>query len=103
MMLVRKVLKNDYNRLKDEVAGDIRTGKKQDALQRIERYYLKQEAVNREMASPAVRENLEEDLGELRGVVEDTFRGRPAAVVHKQKTSAKALQYEGYQGQRGNP
>ena len=98
-----KVLKNDYSRLKDEVAGDIRAGKKQDALQRIERYYRKQETVNRVMASPAVRENLEKDLGELRGVVEDTFRGSPGAVVHKQKTSAKALQYEGYQGQRGNP
>lgn len=99
---VRKVLKNDYNRLKDKVAGDIRAGKKQDALRRIERYYRKQEAVNREMASPAVRKNLEQDLGELRGVVEDTFQGSPAAVVQKKKTSAKALQYEGYQGQRSN-
>ena len=97
-----KVLKNDYNRLKDEVAGDIRAGKKQDALQRIEHYYRRQETVNRVMASPVVRENLEKDLGELRGVVEETFRGSPAAVVQKKKTSAKALQYEGYQGQRSN-
>jgi hypothetical protein len=32
--------------------------------------------------------------------VEDTFKGAPAAVAEKQKSTSKALQYEGYQGRR---
>jgi hypothetical protein len=32
--------------------------------------------------------------------VNDTFQGAPSAVLQKQKSTAKALQYEGYRGRR---
>ncbi len=95
-----KVIREDYNRLKQEVAGDIKAGKKQKALQRINRYYHEQEAINRSIASEEVTQNLDRDLKDLRERVEDTFQGAPAAVTAKQKANSKAMQYEGYRGRR---
>jgi Ca-activated chloride channel family protein len=95
-----KVLKEDYNRLKQNVAADIRAGKKQTAIKRIENYYSEQEAVNEVVGSAKVTENLDKDINELRTFVEDTFHGAPEEVRQKQKSNAKALQYEGYSGRR---
>ena len=95
-----KVIREDYNRLKQEVAGDIKAGKKQKALQRINSYYREQEAINRSVASEEVTHNLDRDLKDLRERVEDTFQGAPAAVTAKQKANSKAMQYEGYRGRR---
>lgn len=95
-----KVLREDYNRLKQEVAGDIKAGKKQKALQRINSYYREQETINRSVASEEVTQNLDRDLKDLRERVEDTFQGAPAAVTAKQKANSKAMQYEGYKGRR---
>jgi Ca-activated chloride channel family protein len=93
-----KVIREDYNRLKQEVAGDIKAGKKQKALQRINSYYREQESINKTVASEEVTQNLDNDLRELRQRVEDTFKGAPAAVTAKQKANSKAMQYEGYKG-----
>jgi len=95
-----KVLQEDYNRLKQEVAGDLKAGKKNAALDRIEHYYQDKEALNAAVGSAAVTENLDKDLNELRSVVEETFQGAPAAVSRKQKSNSKSLQYEGYGGRR---
>ena len=95
-----KVIREDYNRLKQEVAGDIKAGKKQKALQRINRYYHEQEAINKSVASEEVARNLDRDLKDLRERVEDSFQGAPAAVTVKQKANSKAMQYEGYKGRR---
>jgi Ca-activated chloride channel family protein len=95
-----KVIQEDYNRLKQEVASDIKAGKKQTALKRIHRYYREQESINATVGSAEVRENLDRDLIDLRQRVEDTFTGEPSAVSRKQKASSKALQYEGYRGRR---
>ncbi len=95
-----KVIREDYNRLKQEVAGDIKAGKKRKALQRINRYYREQESINQSVASKEVAQNLDKDLKDLRQRVEDTFRGAPAAVTAKQKSNSKAMQYEGYKGRR---
>ncbi len=95
-----KVIREDYNRLKQEVAGDIKAGKKQKALQRINSYYREQESINKTVASDEVSENLDQDLKDLRRRVEDTFQGAPADVAAKQKTNSKAMQYEGYRGRR---
>jgi len=96
----KKVINEDFNRLKQEVAADIKSGKKQRALHKIDKYYEEQEAVNAVVGSADVAENLDEDLKELRTFVKDTFQGAPAAVRQKQKSNAKALQYEGYSGRR---
>jgi Ca-activated chloride channel family protein len=97
---IKKVIKSDFNRLKEEVALDIKTGQKENALERIEGYHSRQNTVNAAVGSAEVADNLDKDVGELRDTVQDTFSGKPAAVQRKQKINAKALQYEGYQGQR---
>jgi Ca-activated chloride channel family protein len=95
-----KVIREDYNRLKQDVAGDIKAGKKQKALQRINSYYREQESINKTVASKEVTQNLDQDLKDLRQRVENTFQGAPAAVTAKQKANSKAMQYEGYKGRR---
>jgi hypothetical protein len=95
-----QVVKEDYNRLKDDVATAIRIGKKEDALQAIEEYATRTTAINSKVASGKVRENLENDVAALRQRVQTTFAGAPAAVAEKKKQHAKSLQYESYQARR---
>jgi len=95
-----KVLQEDFNKLKQEIAGDIKAGKKSRALDRIDQYYNEKESLNAAVGSAEVTENLDKDLRQLRNVVEDTFQGAPAAVSRKQKSNSKSLQYEGYSGRR---
>jgi len=95
-----KVVNEDFNRLKQEVASDIKSGKKQKALKRIEKYHDEQEAVNSVVGSASVADNLDNDLKELKIFVKDTFEGPPAAVKEQQKSNAKSLQYDGYRGRR---
>ena len=95
-----KVLHEDFNRLRQEVAADIKTGKKERAISRIDTYYRRQTRINAGVQSEVVKRNLEQDVRELRDKVDDTFAGEPAAVQQKQKTTAKSLQYKGYSGRR---
>jgi Ca-activated chloride channel family protein len=95
-----KVIQEDYNRLKQEVAADIKAGKKQKALGRIHSYYREQESINAAVGSAEVAQNLNRDLKDLQQRVEDTFEGSPSAVSRKQKSNSKTLQYEGYKGRR---
>jgi Ca-activated chloride channel family protein len=95
-----KVLQDDYNRLREEVAADIKKGNKAQAMDRIDHYYHEQQTVNSVVGSGKVARSLEKDLDALRGVVKETFAGAPAEVAHKQKKNAKVLQYEGYSGRR---
>jgi Ca-activated chloride channel family protein len=95
-----KVLKEDYGRLKQEVASEIRSGRKDGAMNRISAYEREMKAMNSAVGSHAVEQNLENDLKELRDRVADSFSGPPAAAAEKQNSSAKALQYEGYSERR---
>jgi Ca-activated chloride channel family protein len=95
-----KVINEDFNRLKQEVAADIKSGKKQRALKKIDRYREEREVLNAVVGSARVAENLDKDLKGLRTYVNDTFEGAPAAVRQKQKSNAKVLQFEGYSGRR---
>jgi Ca-activated chloride channel family protein len=95
-----KVLNDDFNKLREEVAAEIKDGKQEKALKRIDEYYREQQSVNAVVASPKVATSLERDLEELRGVVNETFQGEPQEVELKQKKNAKSLQYEGYRGRR---
>ncbi|MFQ5483996.1 MAG: VWA domain-containing protein [Desulfobacterales bacterium] len=96
----QKIIQEDYNRLKQEVAGDIKAGKKDTALRRIKNYYQEKTSINKSVASEEVNKNLDRDLKELKKIVKDTFQGAPSVVLQKQKSSSKALQYEGYRGLR---
>jgi Ca-activated chloride channel family protein len=95
-----KVIHEDFNRLKEEVAADMKSGRKDTAIKRIKKYYGDQQAVNEVLGSPRVAENLDKDVKELEAYVEETFQGAPEAVRQKQKANAKSLQYEGYRGRR---
>lgn len=96
----KKVLQDDYNRLRESVAKDMRDGKKEQALGKIEQYYQEKKAVNAVVASPHVAANLDEDLEELRDTVNETFEGTAGEVQRKQKVRSKAMQYEGYKERR---
>jgi len=98
----KKVLQDDFNKLRDEVAAEVKKGNEKEALGRIQEYYQEQQTVNSVVKSPAVRENLERDLTGLRATVSDAFQGRPEEVEVKRKEASKALQYEGYKGRRSN-
>ena len=95
-----KVLKEDYGRLKQEVASYVSSGRVDAAMKCIDAYESEQKAVNSAVRSPAVERNLETDLKDLRHRVADSFSGPPAAAAEKQKAGAKALQYEGYTERR---
>ena len=98
----QKVVSDDFNRLKEEVAKDIKTGDKRQALERIEAYRAEKEAVNQAVQSADVTRNLENEVGKLRETVDDTFDGEAGEVARKQKRNAKSLQFEGYSGRRAN-
>jgi Ca-activated chloride channel family protein len=95
-----QVVKEDYNQLKEEVADDIRKGRKEAAISKIQEYEVRTRAVNTAVGSTEVDENLNKDVRILRQSVEDTFAGAPAAVAEKKKQRSKALQYESYQIRR---
>jgi len=98
-----KVLQEDFSRLKEEVADEIRRGDKDQALERIRRYREETAAVNRQVASGRVAANLEQEVGDLQHTVQETFAGAPAAIAAKQQQNAKALHYDGYQKRRDQP
>jgi Ca-activated chloride channel family protein len=95
-----KVLKEDYGRLKQEVASHVRSGRVEAAMKSIDAYENEQKALNSAVGSSAVERNLETDLKDLRNRVAESFSGPPAAAAEKQKAGAKALQYEGYSERR---
>ncbi|RJP94843.1 MAG: VWA domain-containing protein [Desulfobacteraceae bacterium] len=97
-----KVMKEDFSRLKEVVAGEIRSGSRQNALEKIEQYHTEQQAINASVQSQAVADNLEKDLKQLRDTVDETFTGAPSAVAEKQKRNAKVLQFEGYRERKQN-
>jgi Ca-activated chloride channel family protein len=95
-----KVIKEDYNRLREEVAAAVKGGKREEAMMQIDAYTASQQAANAAVGSEVVAGNLEKDVGGLRQTVADSFAGPPAAAAQKQKANAKSLQYEGYSGRR---
>jgi Ca-activated chloride channel homolog len=95
-----QVVREEFSRLKEEVAGDIRDGDKERARARIGDYARRQGSLNAVVGSSKVAENLSSDVEGLRRQVDETFAGPPAAVAEKKKQAAKALQYEGYRLRR---
>ncbi|GAK58969.1 von Willebrand factor, type A [Candidatus Vecturithrix granuli] len=96
----QKVLQEDFNALREKVALELKKGKKQEALQQIDSYYQQQNLLNAEIGSAKVSVHLDEELNELRDIVEQTFTGSVQQVEMQQKSNAKSLQYEGYKERR---
>jgi len=97
----KKVIQDDYGRLKEQVASDIKSGDRKKAMDRIDAYRNRQSELNARVGSAAVNENLNQALPQLSRVVEETFKGEAEAVRQKQAVQSKALQYEGYKSTRG--
>lgn len=95
-----QVVKDEFSRLKEAVAKDVRDGDKSRAQRRIEEYEAKQSAINQMVGSEKVAENLATDVEALRDQVEDTFAGPPAAIAEKKKQVSKSLQYDSYRIRR---
>ena len=96
----QKVLQEDFNALRESVALDLKKGKKQEALQQIDSYYRQQNLLNAEIGSMKVSVHLDEEVNELRDMVEQTFTGSAQQVEMQQKANSKSLQYEGYKERR---
>ena len=95
-----QVVQEEFSRLKEEVAADIRNGDRDQAQARIHDYELRQATINTVVGSNKVAKNLSTDVHTLREQVDETFAGAPAAVAEKKKQAAKSLQYEGYRLRR---
>ena len=95
-----QVVQEEFSRLKEAVAADIRDGDRTRAQARIHEYEEKQEAINTVVGSGKVAQNLDTDVQALRQRVDETFAGAPAAVAEKKKRVSKSLQYDGYQLRR---
>jgi Ca-activated chloride channel family protein len=95
-----QVVQEEFSRLKEAVAADIRDGDSTGAKSRIQAYEARQSALNAVIGSARVAQNLETEVTTLRDQVDDTFAGAPAAVAEKKKKMSKVLQYEGYTKRR---
>lgn len=95
-----QVVQEEFSRLKEAVAVDIRDGNKTHAQQRIRDYEARQSAINTVLGSKKVARNLETDVHVLSRQVDETFAGAPAAVAEKKKQVSKAMQYESYKLRR---
>jgi Ca-activated chloride channel family protein len=96
----KKVLQEDYGRLKSQVAADIRSGRAPQAIEKIRKYRAEQEALNAVVGSAGVDANLKEGVPRLEEMVQEAFTGSADEVQAKQKRAAKALQFESYQKRR---
>jgi Ca-activated chloride channel family protein len=92
----KKVIQEDYNRLRDDVAKDLKSGRKEEAMKKIDLYYQEQSTINQTVQSEEVNQNLDRDVEALRQTVDDTFTGTADEIATKQKGNSKAMQHEGY-------
>ncbi|MBU0730950.1 MAG: VWA domain-containing protein [Proteobacteria bacterium] len=96
-----KVMQEDFNNLRKDIAQEIREGRKEEALNKISTYRAAQETVGKAIGSAVFdSDGYGAELDELRDTVSRTFAGAPAAVAVQQKQNAKMLQYEGLKGMR---
>ncbi len=95
-----KLMREDMNVLREKVARDIQSGRKNDALSSIEEFKAAQKSVRESAGYAGPAPALEQEIGSLQSVVSETFAGKPEAVTAKQKKNAKELQYRSYEGRR---
>jgi hypothetical protein len=86
------VVVEEYNQLRQSVAGLVKAGREYEALETIERFKDRNRALNAVAASPRVAAQLEA-VTELEGDVADAFRG--PGKKHKQNLLGKSLHAQG--------
>ncbi|QJT10657.1 VWA domain-containing protein [Oceanidesulfovibrio marinus] len=96
----RKVLREDYGKLKETVARAVSDGDKDEAMEAIKNYRQKTAQQNQAVGSDKVQENLDSEVSELESSVEESFSGSATEQMAKQKEAGKRIQYEGYMDRR---
>lgn len=92
----KKVIQEDYNKLREEVARDVKMGKKQEAMKKIDDYRTQQQEINAVLGSSVVTQNVEQDLVDLKDQVNESFEGSADEIRQKTKATAKEMQHKGY-------
>lgn len=93
----RAVIEEDYNRLQQEVARDVQTGRKDEALKKISSYLRTNTKLNQTLDSDAVEQQLRETEA-LADEVERAFVG--AGQKEKQNQLSKSRRASGWDGRR---
>lgn len=92
----KKVLQEDYGRLKEAVAAAVGRGDKGAAEREINDYVSAQRSANAAVGSGKVEENLAKDVGKLQSTVNEVFAAPPAAAPEVQNRAAKSVGQEAY-------
>lgn len=87
----RSVVEEDYNSLRQKVAGFVKSGRRSEALEEIREYQERFRAMNVDFGSAAVATNLEQ-VETLETEVEDAFVGDEALQLQKQNFLSKEQQ-----------
>ena len=95
-----KVVQEDFNVLREQIAVDLKNGKKEAALEQLNDYQMRQQDLNSSLRSDKVANHLDEEVGGLRDMIEGTFSGSASEVAEKQKSNAKDIQFKGYRERR---
>ena len=95
-----KVVQEDFNALRERIAVDLKNGKEEAALEQLDEYEMRQQELNSTLRSDKVSSHLDQEVGELRDIIETTFSGSAPEVAEKQKANAKDVQFKGYQSRR---
>jgi Ca-activated chloride channel family protein len=88
----KKTLQEDYNRLRESVSADVARGDADAARAKIDVYRKEKQAMNAQVRSVAVEENITSGLGELERTVEHAAEGTDEL----RKRASKAMQAESY-------
>jgi Ca-activated chloride channel family protein len=99
----QKVLDDDFNRLREEVAADLRAGQQAKAKERIVQYRQQTGQLNARIASPAVTANLEGEARRLESTVDAALAPAAAGAPAPDRNAAKRIQFEGYSNRRAAP
>lgn len=89
------VVENDYSQLQEEVARAVKQGRREEAVNVIHSYRVRNTEMNDQMASPAVTQNLAE-LEALEQDVENAFTGADQALKrNKLSKERQAMSWDG--------
>jgi Ca-activated chloride channel family protein len=87
----RAVVEEDYGSLRVKVAGHVKSGRREEALEEIRAYEAMNRELNRDFDSAAVASNLEQ-VEKLEAEVKDAFVGDEALRLQKQNVLSKTHQ-----------
>lgn len=97
----KKVLDDDFNKLKETVADKLAMGDEAGAAASVDAYAKEQRQANAAVNSTVVETHLEKDVEALKDQVGQVMAAPAPAKPGLQNKAAKTMQHEGYSGRRG--